>query len=61
MSIVGIILAFIAFAVALIVGRFFAEIIIPQSEIDEIDAIHKWAKDELDRRDAERKENGQTD
>ena len=58
MSIVGIILAFIAFAVALIVGRIFAEIIIPQSEIDKIDAIHKWAKDELDRRDAERRQDG---
>lgn len=37
-------------AIAVVVGRFLADIMIPQSEIDEIDAICRWAKKELDRR-----------
>lgn len=36
--------------------RFLADLIIPQSEIDKIDAIGRWAKEELERREAERKE-----
>ncbi len=33
-----------------------ANLIIPQSEINQIDAIGKWAKKELERREAERRE-----
>ena len=43
-------------AFALGVGWLLAGLIIPQSEIDKIDAIGKWAKEELDRRGAERRE-----
>ncbi len=42
-------------AFALGVGRLLANLIIPQSEIDKIDAIGKWAKEELERREAERR------
>lgn len=41
---------------ALGVGWVLANLIIPQSEIDKIDAIGKWAKEELDRREVERRE-----
>ena len=43
-------------AFALGVGWLLADMIIPQSEIDKIDAIGKWAKEELERREAERRE-----
>jgi hypothetical protein len=54
MSISGLI-----FGIVVVIGAFaitwpLAELIIPQSEIDKIDAIGKWAKEELDRREAER-------
>ena len=44
----------IAFALGVV--WLLADMIIPQSEIDKIDAIGKWAKEELDRRGAERRE-----
>ena len=50
---IGVILI-IAFALG--VGWLLADMIIPQSEIDKIDAIGKWTKEELDRRGAERRE-----
>ena len=43
-------------AFALGVGWFLADLIIPQSEIDKIDSVGKWAKEELKRREAERRE-----
>lgn len=46
-------------AVAVAVGWFLADMIIPQSEIDKIDAVGRWAKNELDRREAEREEGDQ--
>lgn len=42
-------------AFALTIGWIMADMVIPQSEIDEIDAIGRWAKEELERRDAERR------
>lgn len=56
MSAVGVMggILFILFAFG--VGWFLANLIVPQSEIDQIDAIGKWAKDELERRGAERRE-----
>ena len=42
-------------AFALGAGWLLAGLIIPQSEIDKIDAIGKWAKEELDRRGEERR------
>lgn len=38
------------------VSWFLANLIIPQSEIDKIDAVGRWAKEELERREAERRE-----
>ena len=38
------------------VGWFLADLIIPQSEIDKINAIGRWAKEELERREEERSE-----
>ena len=54
MSISGLI-----FGIVVVIGAFaitwpLVELTIPQSEIDKIDAIGKWAKEELDRRKAER-------
>ena len=58
MSITGIIvgLLFVAFAIA--VGWFIADMIMPQSEIDKVDNIGRWAKEELERREMERREDG---
>ena len=44
-------------AFGLTVSWILADAIIPQSEIDKIEAIGRWAKEELDRR--ERKRNDQ--
>lgn len=45
--------------IAVLVGCWFlADWIIPQSEIDKIEAIGKWAKEELERREAKRSEDG---
>lgn len=45
------------FMVAVFVGCWYlADMIIPQSEIDKIDAIGRWAKEEIERIEAERKE-----
>lgn len=42
---------------AVFVGCWYlADMIIPQSEIDKIDAIRRWAKEEIERIEAERKE-----
>ena len=46
---------------ALVGCWFLANWIIPQSEIDKIDAIGRWAKEELERREAERREDGKAD
>ena len=56
MSIIGMILGLLAVVFAFVITRPLVELIIPQSEIDKIDAIGRWAKDELDRREEEREE-----
>lgn len=56
MSIIGMILGLLTVVFAFVITRPLVELIIPQSEIDKIDAIGRWAKDELDRREEERKE-----
>ena len=50
----GILIEFGAFAVT----KPLVDLIIPQSEIDKIDAIGQWAKDELEQREAERGTDG---
>ena len=48
------------FGLLIVIGAFvitypLANLIIPQSEIDKIDDIGRWAKEELERREAERR------
>ena len=56
MSITDAIWGVLALAFAVLVGWILAETIMPQSEIDKIDAIGRWAKEELKRREQERRE-----
>ena len=56
MSISGLIFGLLIVIGAFVITWPLANLIIPQSEIDQIDAIGKWAKEELERRDAERRE-----
>lgn len=50
--------ALLMIVIAGAIGWFLANLIIPQSEIDKINAIGRWAKEELERREAERREDG---
>lgn len=59
MSIADVVSGLILVAVVMVVCWFLADMIIPQSEIDKIDAIGRWAKEELERREAEREEGEQ--
>lgn len=56
MSISGLIFGLLIVVGAFVITWPLANLIVPQSEIDKIDAIGKWAKEELDRREAERRE-----
>ena len=56
MSIIDLLIGLSVIAVGVIAGWFFAGLIVPQSDIDKVEAIGKWAKKELDRREAERRE-----
>ena len=55
MSAVGVIGGILTIVFVLGVTLPLANLIIPQSEIDQINAIGKWAKEELERREAERR------
>ena len=55
MSVVGVIGGILTIVFVLGVTWSLANLIIPQSEIDQINAIGKWAKEELERREAERR------
>lgn len=58
LSNVMIIVGFVVVVIASLVGSWFlADWIVPQSDIDKIDAIGRWAKEELKRREAERQKN----
>ena len=59
MSISDMIFGLLIVAGAFAITRPIVELIVPQSEIDKIDSIGKWAKEELDRREAERKDGEQ--
>ena len=54
MNAVGVIGGILFLVFALGVGWFLANLIVPQSEIDKIDAIGQWAKKESEQREAER-------
>jgi len=56
MSAIGVIDGILIIVFAFGVTWPLANLIIPQSEIDQIDAIGKWAKEEFERRVAERRE-----
>ena len=57
LSDVIIIVGFVVVVIADLVGCWFlADWIVPQSDIDKIEAIGRWAKGELERREAERRE-----
>lgn len=51
MSIVGVVIGVLIVALVMTGCRFLADLIVPQSEIDKIDAIGRWAKEELERRE----------
>ena len=55
MSISGLIFGLLIVIGAFVITYPLASLIIPQSEIDKIDAIGRWAKEELERREAERR------
>ena len=53
MSVVGALLGLLIVAIVMTGCWFLADLIVPQSEIDKIDVIGKWAKEELERIEAE--------
>ena len=56
MSIVGVVTGVLIVALILMNCWFLADLVVPQSEIDKIDDIGRWAKEELERREAEGRE-----
>ncbi len=52
MSILGVALGIINIVFALILSRFLADLLIPESDFEEIEAIGKWAREELKHRGA---------
>lgn len=56
MSIVNVIGVIPIIALVLVISWFLADLIVPQSEIDKIEAIERWAEEELERREAEGKD-----
>lgn len=47
--------------IAVLVGCWYlADWVVPQSDIDKIESVGRWAKEELERREAERREDGKT-
>lgn len=56
MSIVNVMGVIPIIALVLVISWFLADLIVPQSEIDKIEAIERWAKEELERREAEGEE-----
>lgn len=53
-----VVLAACPLIVLVLVGCWYlADWIVPQSDIDKIESIGRWAKEELERREAERSEN----
>ena len=52
MSVIGALSGLLLVVIVMTVCWFLADLVIPQSEIDKIDAIGRWAKEELERREA---------
>lgn len=53
MSIVNVMGVIPIIALVLVISWFLADLIVPQSEIDKIEAIERWAEEELERRETE--------
>lgn len=53
MSVVGALSGLLIIVIVMTGCWFLADLIVPQSEIDKIDVIGKWAKEELERIEAE--------
>lgn len=53
MTIVGMVTGALIVALVMAGCWFLADLVVPQSEVDKIDSIGRWAKEELDRREAE--------
>lgn len=51
MSVIGALLGLLLVVIVMTVCWFLANLVVPQSEIDKIDAIGRWAKEELERRE----------
>ena len=51
MSVVGALLGLLLVVIVMTACWFLADLVVPQSEIDKIDAIGRWAKEELERRE----------
>ena len=56
MSVAGALLGLLIVVIVMTGCWFLADLIVPQSEIEKIDAIGRWAKEELERREAEGRE-----
>ena len=48
---IGALLGLLLVVIVMTVCWFLANLVVPQSEIDKIDAIGRWAKEELERRE----------
>jgi di/tricarboxylate transporter len=55
MSIVSVLGVVPIIVLVLVISWFLADLIVPQSEIDKVEAIRRWAEEELERREAEGK------
>ena len=51
MSVIGALSGLLLVVIVMTVCWFLANLVIPQSEIDKIDAIGRWAKEELEQRE----------
>lgn len=51
MSVVGALFGVILVVIVMTGCWFLADLVVPQSEIEKIDAIGRWAKEELERRE----------
>lgn len=56
MSIINVVAVVPIIVLVFVVSWFLADLIVPQSEIDKIEAIRRWAEEELERRESEGKD-----
>ena len=50
MSVLGVVLGIISIVFAFVISKFLVDLLIPESDFEEIESIGKWAKEELKRR-----------